>query len=751
MENRRMAKVLLLGLALLSVAFAGSYAQNNGVKTQLVFVFDGSGSISRDDFNIMIEAIAKNIEDPTVVPRNGAVELGLVQFSNNLQDRETGIPGAKTEVNMTVITETTAPDIAQQIRRVRQAGGFTPLFSGIQLATKLATGAKARSGAKQIFNVITDGNPNLPRDTERAKAEALKARDEAVAAGLDQFDAEGIGDALTEQDFVNFLKSLVWPQPGVVIQDGQFPPKGQNGFVIIVKQFADLERALRQKLIFMLNEPPVVDAGPIPDGKPDTDPYKCKTGETITLDGSGSFDPDAAPNAPNKGIAKFEWDFNGDGTADATGPKVQFTCPSAPGTVTIRLTVTDMAELTATATQKIEVSPAPPPNQNPKAVCSSIDETIVGVKVQLDGSGSSDPEGKALTYQWSFVSRPADSQAAFEDAASAKTSFTPDKVGSYTVRLTVKDPEDATGTCELSISARKTIDGDRRDELGAMKREIVAFGRTLPLTRILENLRSAIQLSEGFGADQRARDLVAETQELLDELSASVDDARTLMLILTDGTEKIRVRIDALITANTISTDRGNLIKKSLDRLSDYTESGDERLSEIENALSTAIDLLTESLEDPEMVDVAKIAEARDELLMAFARWRELLNGAIVHIDKVSSQLRAALKLAERRKRWRFVKSELEHWLELRAGAHRVQFVSRSSPQWRVQNCEGCALKIEVYALNGRKIAAQESLGPVLTLRWPQRPANGVYWYLLTIESPDGQKAQMLGKWAHIR
>jgi hypothetical protein len=120
----------------------------------------------------------------------------------------------------------------------------------------------------------------------------------------------------------------------------------------MARTFADLERALRQKLVFILNQPPVADPGPIPDGKPDTEPYRCNTGQTITLDGSGSRDPDGQ-------IAKYEWDFNGDGTPDATGPKVSFTCPTAPGSITITLTVTDAAGVTTTAQQTIIVTQAP--------------------------------------------------------------------------------------------------------------------------------------------------------------------------------------------------------------------------------------------------------------------------------------------------------------------------------------------------------------------------------------------------------
>ncbi|MDW8141253.1 MAG: VWA domain-containing protein, partial [Candidatus Bipolaricaulota bacterium] len=340
MTSRQILKMFALGLALLSSVFSSSYAQGDGVKTQLIIIMDGSSSIASEDFRTMIEAVASSLSDPNVVPQNGTVEVALVQFSHLLRDAKTGIPGATTELVLTVVDPTTVGEIARRIRNVVQAGGFTPMSQGIRVATELIK-AKPRPGARQVYNIISDGNPNLPGGPDQAQEEAIKARNEAVTAGLDQLDAEAIGDAVEERGFIEFMQRLVYPQPGFIVDNSNFPVGTKNGFVVVVRRFQDLERAFRQKLVFTLNQPPVVDAGPTPDGTPDAQPYTCNVGQAITLDGSGSFDPDAAPNAPNKGIAKFEWDFNGDGTPDATGPRVQFTCPSTPGTVTIRLTVTD--------------------------------------------------------------------------------------------------------------------------------------------------------------------------------------------------------------------------------------------------------------------------------------------------------------------------------------------------------------------------------------------------------------------------
>jgi hypothetical protein len=65
---------------------------------------------------------------------------------------------------------------------------------------------------------------------------------------------------------------------------------------------------------------------------------------------------------------------------------------------------------------------------------------LVGFASELDGSGSSDSQSRALSYGWHFTGVPAGStitDASLSSTSNAKVSFEPDLGGDYTVELTV--------------------------------------------------------------------------------------------------------------------------------------------------------------------------------------------------------------------------------------------------------------------------------------------------------------------------
>ena len=151
-------------------------------------------------------------------------------------------------------------------------------------------------------------------------------------------------------------------------------------------------------------------------------PYSGQPGQTIAFNGSGSSDP-------NGDVLTYAWNF-GDG-ASGTGVSISHAY-AADGTYTATLTVTDTGSLSDAASATVTIA-TPPANQAPVADAGGPYTGNTGASITLNGTGSSDPEGLALTYAWDFGdgssgtgARPAHSYAA---------------AGTYDLGLTVSDGE----------------------------------------------------------------------------------------------------------------------------------------------------------------------------------------------------------------------------------------------------------------------------------------------------------------------
>jgi len=148
-------------------------------------------------------------------------------------------------------------------------------------------------------------------------------------------------------------------------------------------------------------------------------------GTAVQLDGSGSSDADGDE-------LSYQWtapagiNLNG-----ATNIRSFFSTTTA-GTYTCTLVVNDgqmdSAPDKVTVTVRI--------NRPPIASAGSDQTVNVRTLVQLDGSGSSDADGDALSYRWQQVLGEA---VDLSDSTSAIPSFTPSSVGAYQFRLVVND------------------------------------------------------------------------------------------------------------------------------------------------------------------------------------------------------------------------------------------------------------------------------------------------------------------------
>jgi PKD repeat protein len=165
-------------------------------------------------------------------------------------------------------------------------------------------------------------------------------------------------------------------------------------------------------------------------------PATAPENTTVTLDASGSTDPDGAAD-----ITLYEWDLNNDGKFDdATGVTVNFT-QDLPGNYPVAVRVTDTANhqsVASTSVQFTDVAPTANAGGN-----QSVSE---GSSLTLHGSGNN-TSGDAITaYAWDL-----DNNGSFETSGQ-NVAFNTDLPGSYTVNLRVTDDDGQTATSSATVT-----------------------------------------------------------------------------------------------------------------------------------------------------------------------------------------------------------------------------------------------------------------------------------------------------------
>ena len=144
----------------------------------------------------------------------------------------------------------------------------------------------------------------------------------------------------------------------------------------------------------------------------------------ITFDASTSTDPDDA-------IVSYDWDFDGDGTFDATTAGATTTHTYAtPGARLAVVRVTDASGAQSVASLSVNVA-----NLAPSASFAAPALADAGDSVALDASASADLDGTIAHYRWDF-----DGNGIFDaDTPSPTFAHTFPANGTYLVRLRVID------------------------------------------------------------------------------------------------------------------------------------------------------------------------------------------------------------------------------------------------------------------------------------------------------------------------
>jgi hypothetical protein len=169
-------------------------------------------------------------------------------------------------------------------------------------------------------------------------------------------------------------------------------------------------------------------------------PSPVLTGVPVSFNGSGSSDPDGS-------IVKYEWDLDGNGTYETITGSTPTASRSfaSNGEFTVGLRVTDNLTGTDTTIRTVKVGPQLPTasftaNPNP---------AVVGGSVHYDASGSSDPDGSIVKYEWDL-----DGNGTYETSTGATAAA--DRLygvpGTFDIGLRVTDNGGSTATKTLPVT-----------------------------------------------------------------------------------------------------------------------------------------------------------------------------------------------------------------------------------------------------------------------------------------------------------
>jgi PKD repeat protein len=302
-------------------------------------------------------------------------------------------------------------------------GDGTPLGSGETPDHSYTT-----TGTKTVTLTVTDNDGAIGTDSTTIKihqAPVANAGSDKVALvntvvhfdGSSSYDPDGGAIASYSWNFGDGTPVVVGATP-----DHSYSSTGVKTVSLTV---TDADGATDiDTLSVTVHSPPVADAGPnqnvvSPAGAP----------VSVDLDGSGSTDDGY--------ITLYEWDFDSNGTYDASGPTVSHAF--SVGTHTVTLRVTDEHGATDTDTMQVTVAL----NALPLVEVGPNKQVEVDVPMTFYNI-SSDPDGTIASYDWDFGD-------GTPHGTQSTVTHTYGSVGDYTVTLTVTDNSGGSASDSLSL------------------------------------------------------------------------------------------------------------------------------------------------------------------------------------------------------------------------------------------------------------------------------------------------------------
>ena len=280
------------------------------------------------------------------------------------------------------------------------------------------------------------------------------------------------------------------------------------------------------------NRAPVADAGA---------DQSVNLGERVTLDGSGSSDPDEGDTL------NYQWRITTDPSGgvdqliDGDDNVIFSFTPALEGEYEVTLTVTD-GDLQVTDTVLITVTDSSTENRAPVANAGLDAMVDTGEDVTLDGSGSSDADGDDLSYLWEVTGKPEDDATyVLSGETTATPTFNAATTGDYTLTLTVTDPSGLSSSDEITVSVSDQVDNAEPTALAGDAQtvtvgEVVMLDGSLSSDKEDDTSDTPLTYSWSFATDpSNGADTIMDADTATPSFTPSVEGTYLLTLTVTDS------------------------------------------------------------------------------------------------------------------------------------------------------------------------------------------------------------------------
>ena len=385
---------------------------------------DGDGDVDMDDLNYVLASFGQ-----TGFPVGGGNQAPVADAG---PDQSVALGGL---VSLSASGSSDPDGDPLQYRwsfQVRPPGSAAVL----QGDTTLTPGFRVDAAGTYVVQlVVNDGSVDSALDiavitTLNSAPVADAGADQSVAAG-DRVTLDGSGSSDADGDLLRFSWRLVsvpagsgatLSDPSAVAPTFLVDVAGDYVAELVVND-GTVDSAPDEVTVSSGNSPPSADAGP---------DQSVLVNDLVTLDGSGSTDPDGD-------TLTFAWAITGTPALSAAtlsdpGAVAPTFTVDRPGDYVVQLVVNDGLADSAADTVVISTT-----NSAPVADAGPDVTARVGDTVQLDASASSDADFDTLSFRWAVTSRPALSNAGVSDPGAVQPTLLIDRPGVYVVSLVVND------------------------------------------------------------------------------------------------------------------------------------------------------------------------------------------------------------------------------------------------------------------------------------------------------------------------